>query len=96
MNACDIALLGRLIGDEREECHHALLVHRLNDRVCLICEAVDALAELADGGRSVAYGLGHCPHCGASLEQPDAHYNRKCISCGYTVMAARETIRVVE
>lgn len=53
-NGCDIALHGRPAGDECKECHHALLVHRLNDRVCSICEAVDALAEVARNVESSA------------------------------------------
>jgi ssDNA-binding Zn-finger/Zn-ribbon topoisomerase 1 len=47
-------------------------------------------------GRLVAYEIDRCPHCGESLNPPDSNLDRWCPYCRYTVMAATETIEVVD
>lgn len=40
VSPCSVAMGGRVASDACEACGHALLVHRLTDKVCSVCEAV--------------------------------------------------------
>jgi hypothetical protein len=38
---CRISFTGRLYDEECPDCHHVLIAHRLNDKVCTVCESVN-------------------------------------------------------